>query len=166
MCRFRVLARPRKLGLGSRKVCMSRVTFSERDEVVEYSPAEPAAAAHHAEPLTQTLTRKRGRPKRIQRNYHLWSTSHTSSCRRPSASCAATRPEVYSPARRARIIDPGSGRWPLGRRFVLHRGFRASVSGVQNCEKIASNNARMDAIRAEIAADEARERVLWLRGFI
>ena len=35
-------------------------------------------------------------------------------------SCAATRLDAYSPARRARIIDPGSGRWPPGRRFVLH----------------------------------------------
>ena len=57
------------VGLGSRKVCMNRVTFADRDEVVvECNPDKPAAAAHRAEPSTETLTspcRKRGRPKRI-----------------------------------------------------------------------------------------------------
>ena len=41
------------------------MTFSDCDEVVEYNPAEPAAAAHRPEPSTETSTSKRDRPKRI-----------------------------------------------------------------------------------------------------
>ena len=44
---------------------MNMVTFSEADEVVEYIPAEPAAAAHRPESSPQTLTRRRGRPPLI-----------------------------------------------------------------------------------------------------
>ena len=47
-----------------------------------------------------------------------------------------------------------------------HETHRVYAEMSENREKIESNNARLDTLRAEIAADEARERVLWLRGFI
>ena len=56
------------------------------------------------------------------------------------------------------ILGPAGGLRAAGLSFI---GLPGLVSGVQNDKEIASYKARMDAIRAETAANEARECVLW-----
>ena len=50
-------------GVGTQRANKSKVTFSEKDEVEEYNPADPAAAAPPAEdPTRASSAPKRGRP--------------------------------------------------------------------------------------------------------
>jgi hypothetical protein len=49
-------------GVGTQRANKSKVTFSEKDEVEEYNPADPAAAAPPAENPTASSAPMRGRP--------------------------------------------------------------------------------------------------------
>ena len=49
-------------GVGTQRANKSKVTFSEKDEVVEYITADPAAAAPPAENPPTSSAPKRGRP--------------------------------------------------------------------------------------------------------
>ena len=49
-------------GVGTQRANKSKVTFSEKDEVEEYNPADPAAAAPPAEDPSTSSAPKRGRP--------------------------------------------------------------------------------------------------------
>ena len=63
MCRVRGTKRHQTSIDGLRKVFMKKVTFAEKDEVIEYHCAEPEADAQADETPTETLARKRGRPR-------------------------------------------------------------------------------------------------------
>ena len=49
-------------GVGTQRANKSKVTFNEKDEVKEYDPADPAAAAPPAETPPTSSAPKRGRP--------------------------------------------------------------------------------------------------------
>ena len=49
-------------GVGTQRANKSKVTFTEKDEVEEYNPADPAAAAPPAENPPTSSAPKRGRP--------------------------------------------------------------------------------------------------------
>ena len=49
-------------GVGTQRANKSKVTFTEKDEVEEYNPADPAAAAPPAEDPSTSSAPKRGRP--------------------------------------------------------------------------------------------------------
>ena len=49
-------------GVGTQRANKSKVTFNEKDEVKEYNPADPAAAAPPAETPPTSSAPKRGRP--------------------------------------------------------------------------------------------------------
>ena len=49
-------------GVGTQRANKAKVTFSEKDEVEEYNPADPAAAAPPAENPPTSSAPKRGRP--------------------------------------------------------------------------------------------------------
>lgn len=231
MCRFRVLARLHKLGLGSRKVCMNRVTFSDTDEVREYNPEDNAADPLPPVPAEQTLTGKRGRPpkpveslsplqlaeKRMKtaeetyhgekynlftkvielKDKHAWH-DHPSvvarlnerldtRCRKVVAlqSAAEDAKLDWEFARKQEAVERsdkelemleeiGEARKEIERHIdeklelflELKQTQENFAKFAEARERIESYKAQMAANEAELAADGARERVLWLRGFI